>query len=189
MVITQIWFYGSSKTKWKMTVGATKIQPDGSDKKEVRKRGYHWNIIIVLVKWNEKCKLLLLKWNLMVQTKRNQEKVVVTKICFYDSAKLEQEIKACLTENKGSVAKMSEMKIAEGINILLEHKSIGCLDHFKSCMWTKIYMCTWVHVHIYIYIWTKAYTYCKNMKFSYMYAYGHICYAYVNTCTWAHVYM
>ena len=27
-------------------------------------------------------------------------------------------------ENKGSVAKMIEMKIAEGINILLEHRSI-----------------------------------------------------------------
>ena len=26
-------------TKWKMKVGATQIQPDGSDKKEIRKRG------------------------------------------------------------------------------------------------------------------------------------------------------
>ena len=29
-------------------------------------------------------------------------------------------------KSKGSVAKMIEMKIAEGINILLEHKSIDC---------------------------------------------------------------
>ena len=34
--------------------------------------------------------------------------------------------------NKGSVAKMIKMKTAEGINILLKHKSIDCLDHFKS---------------------------------------------------------
>ena len=32
---------------------------------------------------NEKVKLHLLKCSLMVQTKRNQEKVVVTKICYY----------------------------------------------------------------------------------------------------------
>ena len=31
----------------------------------------------------------------MVQTKRNQEKVVVTKICFYGSAKTELKIKVC----------------------------------------------------------------------------------------------
>ena len=41
MVITKICFYGSGKTKRKMKVSATKIQPDGSDKKEIRKRGYH----------------------------------------------------------------------------------------------------------------------------------------------------
>ena len=55
-------------------IGATKIQPDGSDKKDITKRGHHKNIIIVLVKLNQKCKLLLLKCSLMVQTKRNQEK-------------------------------------------------------------------------------------------------------------------
>ena len=33
-----------------MKVGATKIQPNGSDKKEIRKRGYHLNIFIILVK-------------------------------------------------------------------------------------------------------------------------------------------
>ena len=31
----------------------------------------------------------------MVQTKRNQENVVVTKICFYGSAKTEWKIKVC----------------------------------------------------------------------------------------------
>ena len=70
----------------------------------------------------------------MVQTKGNQEKVIVTKICFYGSAKIEQKIKVWLMENKGSVAKVTEMKTAKGINILLEHKSIDCLDHFKSYM-------------------------------------------------------
>ena len=35
---------------------------------------------------------------------------------------------------KVSVAKMMEMEIAEGINILLKHKSIDCFDHFKSYM-------------------------------------------------------
>ena len=38
-VVTEICFYG--KTKQKKTVGATKIQPIGSDNKEIRKRGYN----------------------------------------------------------------------------------------------------------------------------------------------------
>ena len=63
----------------------------------------------------------------MVQTKRIWEKVIVTKICFYGSAEIEQKIKVCVMENKVSVAKTMEMQIAEGINILLEHKSIDCL--------------------------------------------------------------
>ena len=37
VVFTKICFYG--KQKQKMKVGATKIQPNGSDKKEIRKRG------------------------------------------------------------------------------------------------------------------------------------------------------
>ena len=37
VVVNKICFYG--KTKQKMKVGATKIQPDGSDKKEIRKWG------------------------------------------------------------------------------------------------------------------------------------------------------
>ena len=39
VVVTKTCLYG--KTKQKMKVGATKIQPDGSDKKDIRKRGYH----------------------------------------------------------------------------------------------------------------------------------------------------
>ena len=39
VVVTKICFYG--KTKEKMKVSATKIQPDGSDKKEVGKGCYH----------------------------------------------------------------------------------------------------------------------------------------------------
>ena len=35
-LVTKICFY--AKTKWKMKVGATKIQPDGSDKKELEKK-------------------------------------------------------------------------------------------------------------------------------------------------------
>ena len=31
----------------------------------------------------------------MVQTKRNQENVVFTKMCFYGSAKVEQKINVC----------------------------------------------------------------------------------------------
>ena len=46
----------------------------------------------------------------MVQKKRNQEKVVVTKICFYGSAKMEWKIKVCVMENKGSVVKMMKMR-------------------------------------------------------------------------------
>ena len=38
VVVTRICFHG--KTKWKMKVGTTKIQPNGSDKKEIKKRDY-----------------------------------------------------------------------------------------------------------------------------------------------------
>ena len=38
VVITVICLYGKTK---KMKVGATTIQPDGSDKKEIRKRGQY----------------------------------------------------------------------------------------------------------------------------------------------------
>ena len=37
VVVAKICFY--HKTKQKMKVGPTKIHPDGSDKKEIRKRG------------------------------------------------------------------------------------------------------------------------------------------------------
>ena len=46
----------------------------------------------------------------MIKTKRNQEKVVVTEICFYSLAKAEWEIKVCVMDNKGSIAKMIEMR-------------------------------------------------------------------------------
>ena len=39
VVVIKICFYG--KTKQKMKVGAAKIQGDGSEKKEIRKRSYH----------------------------------------------------------------------------------------------------------------------------------------------------
>ena len=81
------------------------------------------------------------------------------------------------------IAKIIETKIAEGINILLEYKSIDCLDHFKSYMWTKMYMCTCVcmftytctygqkHIHmsknmkhfIYVCIWTHLLCLCQQM--------------------------
>ena len=62
-------------------------------KRKLEKEVNTYNIIIVLDKMEQKnCKLLLLKCSLMVQTKRNQEKVVVTKICFYGSAKTKQKI-------------------------------------------------------------------------------------------------
>ena len=50
---------------------------------------------------------------------KNQEKVVVTKMCFYGSAKIEQKIKVCVMENKGSVTKMIKMK---GNNTILTSK-------------------------------------------------------------------
>ena len=46
----------------------------------------------------------------MVQIKKNQEKVVVNKICFYGSTITEWKSKVCVMENKGSVAKMLEMR-------------------------------------------------------------------------------
>ena len=87
----------------------------------------------------------------MVKTKRNQEKVVVTKICFYVSAKIEQKIKVCVIENKGSVAKMIQMKIVEGINIITTQVYI-LLGSLYIIHVSKMYMCTCVHLHIYMYI-------------------------------------
>ena len=68
----------------------------------------------------------------MVPTKRNQEKVVVTKICFYGSAKTEWKIKVCLMENKGSVAKMIKMK---GNNSVLNSKLHFLLNILAPCWW------------------------------------------------------
>ena len=38
---TNVQFNSPDKTKQKRKLGATKIQPHGSDKEEMRKRGYH----------------------------------------------------------------------------------------------------------------------------------------------------
>ena len=64
----------------------------------------------------------------MVQKKRNQEKVVVTKICFYGSAKIEW--KMCVMENKGSVAKMIKMR---GNNSMLTFKTVFLLNILAPC--------------------------------------------------------
>ena len=115
--------------------------------------------------------------------KKESRKVVVTKICFYGSAKIEWKIKVCVMENKGSVAKMIKIKICRGNNILLEHKSIDCLDHFQYTCEQNVHVHMCVHVYIYMYIWTKAHTYMQKHENFYMYAYGHICCVYVNKCT------
>ena len=54
----------------------------------------------------------------MVQTKRNQEKVVVTKIYFMALLKYNEKLK-CVMENKGFVAKMVKMR---GNNSMLTSK-------------------------------------------------------------------
>ena len=54
------------------------------------------------VNWNKKCKLLLLKYSTMVQTKSNQEKVVVTKICFYGKTKWKMKVGATKIQADGS---------------------------------------------------------------------------------------
>ena len=71
-------------------------------------------------------------------------------------------MKVCVMENKGSVAKMMKMKIAEGINILLEHRSIDCLDHFKSYMSIKMYMCTHVCMFTYTCTYGQSTYICAN---------------------------
>ena len=60
-----------------------------------------------------------------------------------------------MMENNGSVAKKIKIKIADGINILMGHKSIDCLGHFKSHMLKK---CTCVHVCMFIYTCTYGQT-------------------------------
>ena len=90
--------------------------------------------MIVLVKWNEKCKLLLLKCSLVVQTKRNQEKVVVTKICFYGLLKQNEKWK-CVMENKGFVAKMIDLT---GNNSMLTSKYHFLCNILAPCWWIII---------------------------------------------------
>ena len=60
--------------------------------------------------------------------------------------------------------------------ILLEHKSIDYLDHFKSYMWTKMYMC--IHVSMFTYTCTYGQKYihmCKNMTI------------FIYVCKWTHL--
>ena len=87
-------------------------------------------------------------------------------------------------ENKSSVAKMTEMKTAEEINILFEHKPIDFLDHLNHTCEQK---CTCAHVctcsHMHVHMDKSIYICAKTGKNSYMYAYGHICCGYVNKCT------
>ena len=94
----------------------------------------------------------------------------------YCSAKIEWKIKVCVMENKVSVAKMMEMKITEGIYMLLEHKSIDYLDHFKSYMWSKLYMFTCVCMLTYTCTYGQRHTYVQKHENFHMYAYEHICY-------------
>ena len=58
--------------------------------------------MIVLVKWNEKCKLLLVKCSFMVQTKKNQEKLVVNKICIYGKTKQKMKVGTTTIQPNGS---------------------------------------------------------------------------------------
>ena len=73
----------------------------------------------------------------MVQTEKNQDKVVVTKIYFYGSSKTGGKIKACVMEDKGSVAKMIEMK---GNNPMLTSK-LHILLNFSAPYW---WIFTWL---------------------------------------------
>ena len=66
----------------------------------------------------------------MVRTKRNQEKVVVIKICFFGSAKIEWKIKVCVMENKGLVAKIIKMR---GNNSMLTPKLHFLLNILAPC--------------------------------------------------------
>ena len=66
------------------------------------------------------------------EKKGNQEKVVVTKICFYGSAKIEWKIKVFVMENKGPVAMMIEMR---GNNSMLTSKLHILLNILAPCWW------------------------------------------------------
>ena len=64
--------------------------------------------------------------------KKESRKVVVTKICFYGSAKKEWKIKEYVMENKGNVAKMFKMR---GNNSMLTSKLHFLLNILVSCWW------------------------------------------------------
>ena len=62
------------------------------------------------------------------------------------------------------------------INILLEHKSIDCVDNFKSHMWTKMYMCTCGCMFTYTCTYGQMHIHmCKNMKH------------FIYVCIWTHL--
>ena len=87
---------------------------------------------MVLVKETKKCKLLLVKCSFMVQTKRNREKVVVTKICFNGYTKTEGR---CVMENKGFITKMIKMR---GNNSMLTAKT-ALFVKYLGCMLMDLY--------------------------------------------------
>ena len=66
----------------------------------------------------------------MVQTKRNQEKVFVTKTCLYGSVKTGQKLKVFVMENNGSVAKIFKMR---GTNPMLTSKLHVLLNILAPC--------------------------------------------------------
>ena len=68
----------------------------------------------------------------MVQTKRNQENMVVAKICFYDSAKTEWKIKVYVMENNSSDAKLIKVR---GNNSMLTSKLHFLLNILAPCWW------------------------------------------------------
>ena len=65
----------------------------------------------------------------MVKTKKNQEKVVVTRICFYSSAKKNEKLK-CVMENKGSVANIIKVR---GNSSMLISKPHALLNISAPC--------------------------------------------------------
>ena len=70
-----------------------------------------------LLKWNRKCKLPLLKCSLMVHTKRNQEKMVVTKMCFCGKTKWQMKVGAIKIQPEGSDKKEIRKKVTTKIHL------------------------------------------------------------------------
>ena len=72
------------------------------EKKGIKKKWLSLKYSYTYAKMNKKYKLLLLKCSLIVQSKRNQEKVVVTKICFYGETKQKMKVSATKIQPNGS---------------------------------------------------------------------------------------